>query len=327
MKYSGLIEFLKHRKFVLRLGAIGLAILLWLFVISSENYLMTMSVPIEVRNLSTQKALLEEVPHSAQVKFSGTGRNLFKTFLLKRFYGDFKLVLDLERISDEYEFVLNRYYRDYPKKIVIPNVFDIEYMEVVSPREITISLGDYATKKIPIFSNIFFQPAPGYIITGNVIINPEQIEIAGPHEIVEVITSLSTIIDTLPNLTTSIVQRFEIDSIPTQLQLSSTVVSVAVNVQAISEKIVSEVPITVINVPIGYRVFVSPQTVSLTVIGGIDQILNIEPEDISLTVDFARHWNLQKQFYEPLVMIPAGLLDWQDLSPRNVELIVTRENN
>ena len=105
MKFSDNIEIFKSRTFGLWLGAFGLAFLLWVFIVSSENYTMTIAVPIEVRNLSEQKALREEVPEYANVRFEGNGRMLFKTILLKGFYKDFKLVLDLDRISDEYEFV------------------------------------------------------------------------------------------------------------------------------------------------------------------------------------------------------------------------------
>jgi len=166
MKFSGIFEIFTSRKFGLWLGAFGLAFLLWVFIVSSENYTMTIEVPIEVRNLSEQKALREEVPEYANVRFEGNGRMLFKTILLKGFYKDFKLVLDLDRISDEYEFVLNEYYRSYPQKIVIPNEFDIKYIEIESPREIQISLDDYAVRTVPIISNIIIETAPGYVTVG-----------------------------------------------------------------------------------------------------------------------------------------------------------------
>ena len=56
-------------------------------------------MPIEVRNLPARHALTEEVPKSAKVRLRGAGRALFKTIILKNFTSDFKLVLDLERLS------------------------------------------------------------------------------------------------------------------------------------------------------------------------------------------------------------------------------------
>ena len=327
MKFSDILESITSRKIGLRLGAFGLAVILWVFIVSSERYEMVLTVPIEVRNLSEQKALREEVPERAQVRFEGTGRALFKTILLKKFYNDFKLVLDLDRISDEYKFILNDYFRMYPRKIVIPNEFEIRYIEVDSPREIEISLDDYSVRTIPIVSKIVINPAPGYIIVGEVRLEPTEIEIAGPKDIVGNITSINTLVDTINEVNTNISQYFGFELPPQPVQLSHTAVRLSVNVQALSEKIISEVPVLVINVPEGYRVFVSPHTVSLTIIGGIDYIKNITPEDIQLTIDFNSQWILNQQFYEPQVKVPNGVIDWQDISPPNVELIVTQSTN
>ena len=327
MKFSGIIEAFTSRKFGLWLGAFGLAFLLWVFIVSSEIYEMTVIMPIEVRNLSEQKALREEVPKTAEVRFEGSGRMLLKTILLKRFYKDFKLVLDLDRISDEYEFVLNEYYRNYPQKIVIPNEFDITYIEIIAPREIQISLDDYAVRNIPINSQVVIETAPGYVIVGNELIEPAEIQVAGPREIVDGLITLNTISDTLTNVTTDIADYYGYDTPYRQIQFSSPQVRLSVDIQPLSERIISEVPVNVINIPSNYRVFVSPHTVSLTIVGGVDYIQDINADDISLTIDFERQWQPDVQFYEPIVNVPSGIIDWQDLSPPNVELIITRENN
>ncbi len=327
MKFSDIIESIASRKIGLRLGAFGLAILLWVFIVSSEMYEMVMTVPVEVRNLSAQKALREEVPEQVHVRFEGTGRTLFKTLLLKKFYKDFKLVLDLDRIADEYQFVLNDYFRLYPQKIVIPNEFEIRYIEVESPREINISLGDYSVKTVPIVSNIVVETAPGYVVVGDVKIDPKEIEIAGPKDIVESISAISTVFDTINGVNNNISQYFNFELPHQQIQLSQPTVFVSINIQALSERIISEVPVSVFNVSKGYRVFVSPHTVSLTIVGGVDLLQDILPEDIKLTIDFKKQWNPNKQFFEPKVELPNGIIDWQDLSPPNVELIVTQSSN
>ena len=327
MKFFDIIESLVSRKIILRLGAFGLAILLWVFIVSGEMYEMVITVPIEVRNLSEQKALREKVPEIAQVRFEGTGRMLFKTLLLKGFYSDFKLVLDLDRISDEYEFVLNDYFTMFPRKIVIPNEFDIRYVEIEAPREITISLDDYLVRTIPIVSKVIIETTPGFIVVGDTILTPSEIAIAGPKDIIENITFINTRVDTITNTSIDIYQNINLESPHQQVQLSSSEAQISVDVQALSERIISEVPVSVVNVPSEYRVFVSPHTVSLTIIGGIDFIGDFMPEDIILTIDFNTQWNPNRQFYEPQVEVPINVIDWQDLSPPNVELIVTQGKN
>ena len=124
----------------IRLGSICLAGLLWIFVISDNLYLMVVDMPIEARNLPEQSALKKEVPEFAKVRLKGTGRSLFKTIILNRFIPGFKLVLDLERISEEYDFILNDYFERYPQKVSIPSNFEVTYVEVIYPKSIHISL-------------------------------------------------------------------------------------------------------------------------------------------------------------------------------------------
>ena len=75
----------------------------------------------------------------------------------------------------------------------------------------------------------------------------------------------------------------------------------------------------------GIRVFPSPQTVSLTVVGGVNQISQIKSSEISVVVDFSL-WEMEKIFYNPEVSIPFDILNWKNLSPRTIELGVARES-
>ena len=70
--------------------------------------------------------------------------------------------------------------------------------------------------------------------------------------------------------------------------------------------------------------FPSPQTVSLTVIGGVQRIALIDPQEIKVYINF-KDWNSQIQFYEPKVNLPHGLLNWKDISPKSLEIAVARE--
>ena len=282
-------------------------------------------MPIEARNLPARHALTEEVPKNAKVRLRGAGRSLFKTIILKNFISDFKLVLDLERISEEYDFILNDYFERYPQKIVIPSSFEVDYVEVVYPNAIHISLDEYKEKTVNVISNIYFDPSPGYTLVGKPIIEPEKIKIAGSKNIVELINFVKTEADTFNNLTNDFSISIPLNSIRDQL-IEYTPKTVLINqeIQSISERIISEIPVQIINENDALQVFVSPQTVSLTVIGGTDYIASLKPNDIYISVDF-NNWKSQKQFYELKVNVPKDVMKWMDLSPRNIELIVTRK--
>ena len=305
-------------------GAFFLAVLLWLFVISGNNYTMMLDMPIEARNLNAQKTYLEEVPGFASVILEGKGRDLFKSFILKS-YSEFKLVLDLDGISQEYVFVLNDYFDKNPSKVVLPPSHNVRFVEVVYPNRIKIKLDEIMEKKVQVLSNINELVKDGHIQIGKTEFTPDSINIIGPKVELDKINSIYTIEDTLNNLFK--LTKGQIDLLlPNRLiKYSSKTVNYFFNVQQISERIVVDIPVNVINKIKGIRVFPSPQTVSLTLVGGVNQIAKIKPSDISVIVDFSL-WEMDKSFYMPDVLIPFDILNWKNLSPRTIELGVARES-
>lgn len=317
------IESLFGQKLSLPTGAFGLALLLWVFVVSENEYTLILDIPIEARNLNVQKAHKKEVPPTASVRLRGTGRDLFKSFLLKNFAG-FKLVLDLEGISQEYEFILNEYFEKYPQKVVLPLNYNLSFVEVIYPNRINISLDEYSVKKVPVVSNLHINPAPGFILVNQPMILPSEIEIAGPKKELALINHVETIYDTINGLTSLFKGYTEIQSLGRLIEYSLNSIEITLDIQDISERIIADIPVRVINVPDKFRVFPSPQTVSLTIVGGVKRISSLIPEDINVIIDFD-NWNHQKQFYEPQVIIPNDILDWRDISPKNLEIGVARE--
>jgi len=321
-KINSFTLFFKNIAFPI--GAFFLAMLLWLFVVSGNQYTMMLDLPIEARNLNSQKTYLEEVPGYASVILKGKGRDLFKSYILQN-YSDFKLVLDLDGISQEYEFILNDYFEKNPRKVVIPPSYNISFIEVVYPNRINIRLDEVMEKKVPIISNILSIVKDGYIQIGNTQFQPDSLIIIGPKVELNKINEVYTVRDTLLKLTKSNRGMIDLISQNRLIKYSQEKINYFLDVQQISERIIVDIPVKVINKVKGIRVFPSPQTVSLTVVGGVNQIAAIKPSDISVIVDF-KFWKLEKNFYIPKITVPFDILNWKDLSPRTIELGVARES-
>ena len=312
-----------RKKIIIPFGSLILAILLWIFVVSEKKYNMILDLPIEARNLSAQMAHKEEVPSYASIKIRGTGRDLFKSILLKNYAG-FKLVIDLEGISEEYEFNLNDYFEKYPRKVVLPLNYNLSFVEVIHPNRIKISLDEYQVKKVPIISNLYISPSPGYMLVGDIKLKPKMIEIAGPKEEIALINHVETAYDTISNITNAYKGNIKIFSKKNLIKYSPFYVEVSLDIQQISERIIADIPVIINDVPEKIRVFPSPQTVSLTVVGGLQRIASLQPDEINVIISF-NDWNSQIQFYEPYVELPSGILNWKDISPKNLEIAVARE--
>ncbi len=305
------------------IGAFSLAILLWLFVISGDQYTMVLDLQIEARNLNSQKTYLKEVPKYASVMLKGKGRDLFKSYILQNYAG-FKLVLDLEGISQEYEFILNDYFEKNPRKVVLPSSYGLTFVEIVYPNRIIISLDEIMEKTVPIMSNLEISMLDGYTQVGAIKFVPDSVVVIGPKAELNDINEIYTIKDTLLNLSYAANSNLGLVFPSKLINCQVSDVQYFLDIQQISERIIVDIPIKVINKLKGIRVFPSPQTVSLTVVGGTIQISKIKPSDILVTVDFSS-WNINQSFYEPRVSFPFNILDWRDLSPRTIELGVARE--
>lgn len=303
-----------------------IAFVFWFFIKSEDTYTVNLDIPLVARNLQEQKTYKEEVPESIFVTLKGTGRSFIWLRVFNNFYrDDFKAVIDLSSITDEYNFELDSYYKENPEKIVLPSSLDLQFVEVLNPRNVQIKLQRYMVKKVPIESQILVSTEPGYIALGGQF-SPDSISIGGPEEAVNEIDFVFTEKDTLLDLIASVNGNWSILNPNKLVSFDPKKVDAFIDVQPISETIVTGIPVELINKPNNVNVFVNPATVSLTIVGGLKQITNILPEDIDVIIDFDL-WNSEKQFYSPTIKLPDYLIEWKDLSPNNLEILVIKEIN
>ena len=303
-----------------------IAFVFWFFIESEDTYTVNLDIPLVARNLQEKKTYNEEVPESIFVTLKGTGRSFMWLRILNNFYEDnFKAVIDLSSITDEYNFELDSYFKENPEKIVLPSSLDLQFIEVLNPRNIQIKLQRYMIKKVPIESQILVSAEPGYIALEGQFF-PDSISIGGPEESVNKIDFLYTEKDTLLDLVASVNGKWSILNPNKLVSFDPKKIDVLIDVQPISETIITGIPVELINKPNDVNVFVNPATVSLTIVGGLKQITSILPQDINVIIDFD-YWNSDKQFYSPTIKLPDYLIEWKDLSPNNLEILVIKEIN
>ena len=304
-----------------------IAFIFWFFIKSEDTYSVTTKIPLVARNLQEQKTYKEEVPESIIVTLKGSGRAFIWLRFFDSFYEDYKAVLDLSRIADEYNFELDQYYKNNPEKIVLPPSLDLEFVEVISPKNIRINLDQYLVKKVPIRSQVIISTEPGYIQVGNQVFIPDSISIGGPQEVVDNIAFVNTGKDTIEGLVSSVERELSIINPNKLVNFDPKKVQGYIDIQPISETIVTGIPVKLTNKPNDINVFVNPATVSLTIVGGLNEIARITSNDIEVMINFEKSWKVDKQFYSPEIKIPDTIMEWKDLSPNNLEILVIKEIN
>ncbi|MBA7599548.1 MAG: hypothetical protein GH143_06045 [Calditrichaeota bacterium] len=313
---------------IYKLAAVGLAIILWFFSISNSQFEANAEFPIEIRNIREGKALSEETPQTATLRFKGTGRALAKLYLFLPFFKS-KLVLDLERVQKRHVFYLDEYLRNSPQRISIsiPGILEsLEFIEVVRPDSIQIVLSDYKEKRVLVLSQVTVDIASGYTQVGDIVITPHQVLVKGAVEAVDRVDEVLTSRRTYRN----VAEPFEItvglwDPDPGKgLAIEPLNVTLNFDVQMIGERRLTEVPVNVINVPENLSVILGPSTVSLTVTGGVDYLSDLDENAVEVFVDYRTQWSPANLLVEPQVRLDEYLLEYRDLVPKQLEIIATR---
>lgn len=314
---------------VYKLVAVGLAVILWFFSISNSQFEANAELPIEIRNIREGKALSQEAPQTATLRFKGTGRALAKLFLFLPFTSS-KLVLDLERVQQRYVFYLDEYLRQYPQRISIPIPGiqeNLDFIEVVRPDSIQIVLSDYKEKWVPVQPQITIEIAPGHTQVGEFAVTPPQVLVMGAVEAVDMVSTVLTMRRTYRNVSAP-------REIPVGLwhpdprrvlAIDPQNVTVSIDIQMIGERRFEDVPVEVLNVPGNLNVFVGPSTVALTVTGGVDYLAGLEKDAVEVFVDYRTQWSPTNLMVEPQVRLDENLLDFRDLVPKQLEIITTRQ--
>ena len=313
-----------------KLGAVGLAVILWFISISTSYFEAEVELPIEIRNIREGKALGEETPRTAILRFRGTARALIKLYVLLPFTSP-KLVLDLERVQRRHVFYLDEYLGDNPQRISIPILGikeNLTFVEVVRPDSVLIILGDYVEKRVPVRSQVTIQPASGFTQVGALVITPSKVLVKGVVEEVSRVQAIRTMRDSYRDVTAplEILVGLLHPNPGKVLDVEPVNVNIKVDVQMISERRLEDVPVKVINVPRNLSVYVSPSTVALTLVGGADHLAALDTSAVEVFIDYLAQWSPTNLFIEPQVRLDSNLIEFRDLVPRQLEIISTRQS-
>jgi len=307
-----------------KLSSLLLAVLLWLYVVASNEYTYQLEVPVQIVNIRSDLTLAREVPSSVTARFRGSGVTYFKT-VLSSAYSEFVMRLDARRVEGATDFYLQTYVSNHPDNFITPRGLNLELVEIVRPEVITVALDEEAERTVPIANRITVEPQAGYTMIGSISISPDSVTLEGPASRVEAVDSIVTeerkvaLVDDPVNGMVSL-------HIPDPALLKASVqqVQYQADIQPISERRITDIPVEIVDAPDRLSVTSAPSTVSLTVEGGTEYIFNLEPEEVRVYIEFPEQWKPDESYYVPRVEPPDEVLRWRNMSPSRVEVVVRK---
>jgi len=180
-----------------KLLAILLAFILWYFVVGEERAELGLTVPLVLINIPRDLIVVNNVTQGIEIRVNGP-RSLVRS-------------LSTENLSKSLDLSNTRpgtvIFSISSEGIPLPRGVKITR---INPTQVTVILQKLLIKKIALHPRITGRPASGYEIEA-IHINPEQVEIAGPEDVVDKLEDLFTKAIDIQGIKANLKQRTYLD--------------------------------------------------------------------------------------------------------------------
>lgn len=292
------------------------AIFLWLYVITENEYVYVMPIPVEFTMISADKVLAEEYDLWRSVKFRGNGKSLLGLIINK----GAKIEIDMRSVNTHFDGPASLEMVHIPR-----GLGGIEAIQILEPDRIDIFLTRIIDKKVPVVPQLEVTPMAGHILVDGIQFKPDSVLLTGPENRLEKINTITT--DTRVLMDVSRKRSLKVAlQLPDILHLRADAKEIEfyLNVQKLMEKTIEWVPIEVRNVPASVQVIVMPPNLSLVLEGGYEQLAKISAQNIRAYIDYTRPRKKNKTGHPAFIETPAGIY-CRDVDPEFFKVVLVKD--
>ncbi|MBC7185652.1 MAG: hypothetical protein H5U38_01315 [Calditrichaeota bacterium] len=292
-----------------------LALLLWLYVKTEGYYDWVFEAPVRVEGVTPGLILANDPPQVAKVRLRGQGR----AFIALRIGGDLAVVVDANRGRGSHRIAIG------VDNVSLPHYgHKVEGVEVLSPREVVLVLEPKVQRTVAVESRLEVQPLNGYTVVGGIHVEPESVVVSGPASLLHEVGSWPTERRELSRVSRDVRIRLPLEQPRNdKLTLSRREVLAVADVQKLMERVLHDIPVQARNVPAGYKAFVVPPKLSLTLEGGVDLLTKITADQIVAYVEWRQPPSAQQIDLPAVIETPEGVT-WRDVTPQRFKVVLER---
>lgn len=307
------LEAKRNQKIRSFLFFLFLATSIWFLTKFSKPLVAEFRLTLEYSNLPKQTLVSPEAPKELLITVNANG---FK--LLSEFFRDKTLVLDLsagraldnDRIRFNQDQLLAFCYRKIPAADVIS----------VDTRELIVPMDRMSAKTIQVNFKGQVSLEKGFKIIDKPKIEPNEIMIYGPSQMIDSIESVNTVITKLDNLRSNISQAIALEPLwSSKLSRSRDSVVWSAQILEFTQKQI-ELPVEVINVPRGLRLQIFPETMLLSVEIPVNEYALYDRSNFRLICDYTERISEDSFMIPRLSKLPDGIFK-PELSHKKVDYV------
>jgi hypothetical protein len=290
------------------LGALSLAVALWMYASLNMSYTTSIKVPFSVV-LPDNRAIENPLQSVISIKVKSVGWYLFN---LIYFNSSARCHVDLseKNISgDEYQISRNELLKS------IQSITNAEPIDVY-PESITLQLGKIGIAKVPVHLTADIQTMKEFIIVGEPKLDPDSIIISGNEKVVMNIHSWNTQPIHMNKVKNSFTVSIPLsDSLGVILKKSSRYINVTYDIQQTAEVTFNDVEVRIRGGALPSHHYLQPRLISVTVRGGVEKLASLSMDKITSYIDYYEVVNDTIGIIKPHINIPNGLI-LQNANPR-----------
>jgi hypothetical protein len=266
---------------------------IWISIALSDYYYSTYTLPLNIIDVPENYTPSSKLPEFVRVKLKAEGWKLIPLEFgtQKYFFVSVKndSVSFTENLLSSIE--LNPWYNNKM------NILEI------TPKNLKINLVPKVERKIKIKPILNLGFKKGFGLASEIIIEPDSILLKGPANEIDFIKEIETLPIQYKNLDKSISSTVEIRKIKGfETDLSN--VKVYLDVQRIIENTISDVNISIENLPKNIDLVLIPKTVNIILRGGIEYFSKYDNNDIIAKIDYKDVVSDTLGYLRPEIHIP-----------------------
>lgn len=279
---SGISPLKPNRQVTVLLVCFLIAIVFWLLLALSSDYSTTITVPVQYKNMPTQKVVVNELPDKVAVQLRTSGFSILGFQSGRKPDGvtiDVSSGLSNSGTLPDVLAIPTRYFlQDFTRSLG-------EEVSITGfrPDSIVLLFKDRITRKVPVMLDLKFTLFRQFDTVATPFSIPDSVELSGPPSIISRLSSVSTQPVRLDNLKQSVFQPVGL-VLPPLVTSNTPKVKVNIPVEEFTEGRL-DVPISYSSVPSGYVLKVFPENARVRYQVPLSKFNSIEPKMFEVVVD------------------------------------------
>lgn len=319
-KIKTFFQSAKWKNFLVFLVFVGLAFSFWLLQYFQQNLETEINMQVNYTHIPPDVVFTNKLPQEINIRVLDRGTNLLNYYFKKNIQ---PVTIDLENLSltkSTYNVSQSTLYN-----LISEQLLPTSQLKSFSPEKIDIEYSPLAQKELPVVLDGTLMPAPGYMFSDSILIEPPFVTIYGEQANLDTLRLIKTIILNKRNINQNLDISVKL-SIPEGTTLSSDRVKLNADIEEYTEK-TFELPIICYNQPEDILVRFFPSNVELFVQVGLSKYPTITENDFEIGVDYNELIKNNIMNY-PLTLTkkPQWLVNYR-IVPDVVEFLVERKRD